>query len=68
MFFLPFLGLWLRFVIVYKFNWSKMDIAYRKDKNLEKDKDLVYGIYGFIIIVALIVLYQIFFNYGLLIN
>lgn len=62
MFFLPFLGLWLRFIFVYRFNWKKADKAYRADKNSEKDKDLTYGIVGFILIIAIILFYQLFTN------
>ena len=53
-------GLWLRFIFVYRFNWKKADKAYRADKNSELEKDLTYGKIGFILIIALIFLYQLF--------
>ena len=61
MFLLPFLGLWLRFIFVYRFNWKKMDRAYRDNEQKEKDRDVLAVVIGFVGVVYFII-YQWLFD------
>lgn len=57
MFLFPFIGLWVRFIFVYKLNWKKMRIAYRENKDAESYKNLKAGVIGFVVIVILFALF-----------
>lgn len=62
MFLFPFLGLWLRFIFIYKLNWKKMSHAYDTNRKKENDKDVIAGIIGFVGIVVFFIIYQWLFD------
>lgn len=58
--FFPFFGIWLRFVFVYQFNSSKMNIAIRQDEDSEDYKNVIAGALGSaVLLLATIVVYEI---------
>ena len=58
MFLFPFLGLWLRFIFIYRCNWKAFDKAYQKNKEEQRAINVKVGAIGFVVIILLVVLYQ----------